>query len=66
MAVKPPFSNFGSDHARVSVFRANEFYCCRTEYRKAIYLPIPVYTAEVALKLPFSDIGFDHARVAVF
>ena len=66
MAVKPPFSNFGLNHDRVSVFRANEFYCCRTEYRKAIYLPIPVYTAEVALKPPFSDIGFDHARVAVF
>ena len=66
MAVKPPFSNFGSDCARTLVFGANDFYCCRNECKKAIYFSITVSPAEMAVKPPFSNYGSDHARVSVF
>ena len=66
MGVKPPFSNFGSDNARVSVFGANEFYCCITEYRKAIYFPMTLSPAKMAVKPPFPDFGSDHTRIFSF
>ena len=67
MAVKPYFSKFGSDHARVLVFGHNDFSCGLNDLKNYILPPLVVYPVKKkAVKPPFSNFGSDQAKVLVF
>ena len=65
-AVKPQFSYFFSDYARVLVFGPNDFSCGVNNLRNPICPPLAVFSAETAVKPPFSNFFSDYARVFIF